>query len=767
MSGARSRVSAMIAVGAAAIALGVFVATSCSNSPPAKSPVLEKQRTPSLKTPDTTEKADPESKPVAKSYADAIRRRDFERAIELIDAATETERKAPEVRYARALAALETGDIETTLRLSDELEKEGGLFVREAQDLRSRAAQISNDITLLAHFLGGSQSPDDQLLLAEAHEASSSIREARKIAENVLVTLQKAKRTDRLQLEARARRIKARTLVAEDMKREAALEYHWLATDGCALDDAGEYAEKVEVFDPTLALNQKERMQRIEAFSKKGLVSQTEAEIEALRRLAPAAGAPSKVDHHLAWAVYNSRSDYLRAAQLFANAAAHGGPDKREYLYYEAKSLARSHRDQEAIGKYEKVAALGGVFSDHASYQAARLRFIDGQWKAAVGAYESYLKRYGARAKHHEGALTDLPIARLAADDFDKAFQELTILLKKESSQRERARLMELRGVAKLGAGKTAEAEALFREVIEYRPLSLPALMAAARLRSMNKAPPPAIAPPRSLTESQKAALPLELSLPEKVWRLSRVGLDEEAEETLRSSESALRSQFGERSNEALCRLYGQLESAKRRYQIAQTAASWSVLKESPNAATEWQWDCIYPTPYRAIVEVEGARRDVPPSLIYAVMRQESAFRPTVVSPAAAVGLMQIIPPTAKKIAQSLNIPFEADLMRAPAVNISFGAYYLHYLMDIFQGRPELVAASYNAGPQAVSRWLRAGSDLPLDIFVARIPYSETRNYVYRVMNNYARYAYRDEKTEPLQVDLALPKGIQVPEDAY
>jgi soluble lytic murein transglycosylase len=128
---------------------------------------------------------------------------------------------------------------------------------------------------------------------------------------------------------------------------------------------------------------------------------------------------------------------------------------------------------------------------------------------------------------------------------------------------------------------------------------------------------------------------------------------------------------------------------------------------------------------------------------------------------------MQIIPPTAEKIALGIKTSFEPDLMKAPAVNIRFGSYYLRYLMDIFANRPELVAASYNAGPQAVARWLRAGKDLPLDVFVAQIPYSETRNYVYRVMGNYARYAFRDDGHAPLEVDLTLPKGLLVPPHAY
>src|SRR5690606_6892533 len=167
----------------------------------------------------------------------------------------------------------------------------------------------------------------------------------------------------------------------------------------------------------------------------------------------------------------------------FAAAVSHGGADRAKHLYDEAKSLARSHRDQEAIAKYEKVASLGGTYGDHSAFQAARLRFIDGQWKGAVSAYEAYLKKYGKNAKHRAHAEQDLPIARLAAEDFRRAESELAALLKKEQSARTRARLMELLAVAQLGAKREADAETLFRRVIDYQPLSLPALLASARLR--------------------------------------------------------------------------------------------------------------------------------------------------------------------------------------------------------------------------------------------------------------------------------------------
>jgi soluble lytic murein transglycosylase len=80
-----------------------------------------------------------------------------------------------------------------------------------------------------------------------------------------------------------------------------------------------------------------------------------------------------------------------------------------------------------------------------------------------------------------------------------------------------------------------------------------------------------------------------------------------------------------------------------------------------------------------------------------------------------------------------------------------------------------LAVAGYNAGPQAVSRWLAGGGkSLPLDIWAARIPYQETRNYLARVMSNWARYRYlRGGPGEVPELELALPKKLTLPSDAY
>jgi soluble lytic murein transglycosylase len=157
-------------------------------------------------------------------------------------------------------------------------------------------------------------------------------------------------------------------------------------------------------------------------------------------------------------------------------------------------------------------------------------------------------------------------------------------------------------------------------------------------------------------------------------------------------------------------------------------------------------------------------------------MRQESAFDPSIASPAGAVGLLQIIPPTAKAIAREIDaapaegaaaLP-EAGELSNPELSVRYGGYYLSKLLAMFQGSVPLAAASYNAGPKIVSHWLATGADLDADVFVARIPYEETRNYVARVTGNLLRYEWLaggNDKVVTLPVK--LPENARAPADAY
>ena len=147
-------------------------------------------------------------------------------------------------------------------------------------------------------------------------------------------------------------------------------------------------------------------------------------------------------------------------------------------------------------------------------------------------------------------------------------------------------------------------------------------------------------------------------------------------------------------------------------------------------------------------------------------MRQESAYDPGVVSPAAAVGLMQLMPGTAQQCASEMSCPYDPADSTSPDLNLKLGAFYLGKLLKMFEGQVLYTAAAYNAGPRAVASWI-GGKDSDADVWVARIPYDETRHYVAKVAANLARYEYlQGGEAAVAPLVLTLP-GASVPEDAY
>lgn len=694
------------------------------------------------------------------SFAEAFRMQDFKRVARAIDQAPEHEQKQPEVRYLRAKVALALQDPETALHKLSNLEKEYPPFTPEVSALRLQAAKQSQDFTLLLHFLDGTTSPEELLLLARAAQEQGNPTSARHFAAQGLAIQERSPKTQKTPLSAELRHLLASLALTEKNTNQALEHYLWLAIHMPHHPVAQGVDQTIVSLDPQRALNDAQRLARARLFAERGLWQETEQELGKIQGTLP----PGTADFTLALALYNAREDYPRAATLFAEAARKSKQLSNEALYHEARTLTRAHRTHEALSKYQALSRKTGEYTEDASFQVARMALLEGKWTQAVEAFDAYKKKYPRSNRYRSAWSREMPVARLLAGQAAAAERELFALSQSEKNQLDRARYLQLAAVASAAAGKKEQALTRYQQVIREFPLSLPALLAAARLREAGHPTPP-------LFEAAPEASPLpplELQLPDKVRRLHHVGLDEAAENALRQEERSLRAQYGTRNGEALCRLYGKLHSAQRRYQIAQTAASWSQLRYAPNEQTHWQFDCIYPQPYADSVQLETTLFQVSPAFVYGVMRQESAFRPTVVSPAHAVGLMQIIPPTATRIAEELNVTYDPQHMRVPAINIRFGTYYLQKLLQFFGGRLELAAAAYNAGPHAVNHWLKHGEKLPLDLFVARIPYAETRTYVYRVLGNTARYAYLMGGSEAVPtVSLEIPPGLRAPADAY
>jgi soluble lytic murein transglycosylase len=156
--------------------------------------------------------------------------------------------------------------------------------------------------------------------------------------------------------------------------------------------------------------------------------------------------------------------------------------------------------------------------------------------------------------------------------------------------------------------------------------------------------------------------------------------------------------------------------------------------------------------------------------MVYAVARQESMFDPKAQSHAGARGLMQLMPATAKRTAKRFGLGFDTDKLTAdPSYNAKIGSAHLGELMQDWRGSLILVFASYNAGGGNVKKWIDAYGDprkADVDVvdWVERIPFSETRNYVQRVLENFQVYRYRlggDRSALLSEIDLRRNAVVQ------
>ncbi len=146
-------------------------------------------------------------------------------------------------------------------------------------------------------------------------------------------------------------------------------------------------------------------------------------------------------------------------------------------------------------------------------------------------------------------------------------------------------------------------------------------------------------------------------------------------------------------------------------------------------------------------------------------MRQESSFRNDAASPAGALGLMQLMPATARTIAQELqrSLPDTHELLQADR-NIAYAAYYLRQTLNRFQGQALLATAAYNAGANKVMEWLPDTGPLEADIWAETIPYMETRNYVQKVMEYATFYGQQLGAGHPISIRLGqIPARAPAP----
>lgn len=158
-------------------------------------------------------------------------------------------------------------------------------------------------------------------------------------------------------------------------------------------------------------------------------------------------------------------------------------------------------------------------------------------------------------------------------------------------------------------------------------------------------------------------------------------------------------------------------------------------IADIPNDA----WRAAFPLPFELNLRSEAARNQLDPMLVAGLIRQESAFEPKAMSHAGAVGLMQVMPATALKLAHEMRVRYARVRLTDPGYNLQLGSRYLANLIESF-GTPEPALAAYNAGEDHVAEWTTNQNYLETAEFVECIPFTETREYVQIVIRNAAVY---------------------------
>jgi soluble lytic murein transglycosylase len=148
----------------------------------------------------------------------------------------------------------------------------------------------------------------------------------------------------------------------------------------------------------------------------------------------------------------------------------------------------------------------------------------------------------------------------------------------------------------------------------------------------------------------------------------------------------------------------------------------------------------IFPWPLRSLIEQEAAEHEVDPYLLAGLIRQESNFRPAVISRAGARGLTQLMPSTASWLARQHGIPWDRRYLTTAGLNLHLGTSHLAALLRTYDGDVIPALAAYNAGGRPVARWLRYPEAKDPVRFVERIPYVETRGYLRTVLRNRSLY---------------------------
>jgi soluble lytic murein transglycosylase len=407
-------------------------------------------------------------------------------------------------------------------------------------------------------------------------------------------------------------------------------------------------------------------------------------------------------------------------------------PRSAEQRLWHARSLARSDQVPASIEALESLAREGhGAIGIRASFLAGLL--LDGRDRHDEA--RAHFERVASSRRHSglsHGALWRLAWREYQDGECEAALPRLAQLSKieKDSIVALRSRYWHARCLEALGRPAAADE---FTRIATYYPFTYYGWRASFRARPDDK----------DARAADRELRPGKRRLPTRALARARIlisaGYSELALRELRVLKRAARSLAERLELAQLLSDAGDFHAAQR----IVVDGHVGDLARGPAARHEEMWWYAWPVAFgeavnAAVAQPGAAERE----LVYAVMREESGYRPEVLSVSGAYGLMQIMPTTGERLARDLGRKrFTRDDLLVPRVNVALGAFYLGELGGRFPTRLSAAVASYNAGPEAVASWLVEQPDRLDDEWVEAIPYDQTRGYVKKVLRSL--HAYR------------------------
>ncbi len=471
---------------------------------------------------------------------------------------------------------------------------------------------------------------------------------------------------------------------------------------------------------------------------------------------------------------YRKERDYARAIQALRPVVERcSDPALRSRALYVLAGASANATPPDGVSWYLRLAREfpEHAYADDALFFAADLLVKEGKVEEARRTLSDLVTRY-PKGDYRPEALFRLAWLSKRAGDQDAAIDAFARIAAEyqESDPYEHARGAYWRArllAARSGPGDAEEARAAWAGIAARHPADYYGLLSRSRLAEAQGAPEPTGPPPAAVPEQDGFHFAPGPLADDPHFRaalqLLRMGLSRAAADELGAVDRRRADlSNGEAGAEPLLLLAVLLETAgdhRGAHNLLRTQGR-VALRQAPSQSNLRVWRVAYPPAWRAEVQRWAPGAGVPVELLQAIMREESALDPLVVSPAGAVGLTQLMLPTAQDAARRLRIgrPTQADLTNA-ALNIRLGAVHLGDLLRRFGGSAPLAVAAYNAGETPVRAWWRARSALALDEFVEEIPLQETRGYVKRVLRSYAAYRllYGAPTEDALRLGQALP----------